>query len=201
MTSAERMARHGELRQLKDIKRNVNKQERKKKTLRVGETEELDDQDDNEIDLKDVDFRMRNDSSRVRQLLDSSKAVSYKDLTMLKLILTSGLYPQLAVADDFNNYKAGSDQLFHTRVKPFNVLHPNSIYSAKPEVLQLDGLDIVTVPGFTSKHPASSKHQVLVYISLLETTNQYLTASLRVPALPALLQFSHTLDIHGQICL
>ena len=30
MTNAERMARHGELRQLKDIKRNVKKQERKK---------------------------------------------------------------------------------------------------------------------------------------------------------------------------
>eukprot|EP00090_Calanus_glacialis_P045237 TRINITY_DN8265_c0_g1_i2.p1 TRINITY_DN8265_c0_g1~~TRINITY_DN8265_c0_g1_i2.p1 ORF type:complete len:1169 (-),score=448.58 TRINITY_DN8265_c0_g1_i2:22-3528(-) len=196
MTSAERMARHGELRQLKDLKRNINKQERKKKTLRVGETEELDDQDDNEVDLKDVDFRMRNDSSRVRQLLDSSKAVSYKDLTMLKLILTSGLYPQLAIADEFNNYKGGSDQLFHTRVKPFNVLHPNSIYAAQPDVLQLDGLDIVSVPGFTSKHPASSKHQLLVYISLLETTKPYLTASLRMPALPAMLLFSHTLDIN-----
>eukprot|EP00092_Neocalanus_flemingeri_P025076 GFUD01027192.1.p1 GENE.GFUD01027192.1~~GFUD01027192.1.p1 ORF type:complete len:1156 (+),score=356.79 GFUD01027192.1:283-3750(+) len=194
MTSAERMARHGELRQLKDMKRNMSKQERKKKTLRVGDTEELDDQDDNEVDMKDVDFRMRNDSSRVRQLLDSSKAVSYKDLTMLKLILTSGLYPQLAIADEFNSYKSGQDQLFHTRVKPFNVLHPNSIYSAQPDVLQLDGLDIVTVPGFTAKHPASSKHQLLVYISLLETTKPYLTASLRMPALPALLLFSHTLD-------
>jgi len=196
MTSAERMARHGELRQLKDLKKTMNKQERKKKTLRVGETEEYDDQDDNEVDMKDVDFRMRNDSSRVRQLLESSKAVSYKDLTMLKLILTSGLYPQIAIADEFNNYKGGSDQLFHTRVKPFNVLHPNSIFAAQPEILQVDGLDIVNVPGFTTKHPASSKHQVLVYISLLETTKPYLTASLRMPTLPAILLFSHTLDVN-----
>jgi len=196
MTSAERMARHGELRQLKDLKKTMNKQERKKKTLRVGETEEFDDQDDNEVDMKDVDFRMRNDSSRVRQLLESSKAVSYKDLNMLKLILTSGLYPQIAIADEFNNYKGGSDQLFHTRVKPFNVLHPNSIFAAQPEILQVDGLDIVSAPGFTTKHPASAKHQVLVYISLLETTKPYLTASLRMPALPAILLFSHTLDLN-----
>jgi hypothetical protein len=36
MTSMERMARHGELTQLKDLKRNMNKQERKKKTGQSG---------------------------------------------------------------------------------------------------------------------------------------------------------------------
>ena len=194
MTSAERMARHGQLRQLKHMKRNMKKQERKRKTLRVGETEELDDIDDNEVDVKDIDFRLKNDSGRVRQLLESSQAVSYNDVTMLKLIMASGLYPQLAVADEFNNYKGGSDQLFHTRVKPFNVLHPNSFFAAHPEVLQVEGLDIVNLPGFTTKHPASSKHQMLVYISLLETTKPYLTSSLRMPALPTLLLFSHSLD-------
>ena len=124
-TSAERMARHGQLKQLKSIKRNLKTQERKRKTLKVGETEELEENDDNEVDLKDVDFRLRNDTGQVRQLLESSQAVSYSDVTMLKLIMTSGLYPQFAVADEFNNYKGGSDQLFHTKVKPFNVLHPN----------------------------------------------------------------------------
>ena len=194
MTSAERMARHGQLRQLKHMKRNMKKQERKRKTLRVGETEELDDIDDNEPDAKDIDFRLRNDSSKVRQLLESSQAVSYNDVTMLKLIMASGLSPPLAVADEFNSYKGGQDQLFHTRVKPFNVLHPNCFFAAHPEVLQVDGLDIVNVPGFTTKHPASSKHQMLVYLSLLETTKPYLTASLRMPCLPTLLLFSHNLD-------
>ena len=194
MSSAERMARHGQLKQLKNMKRNMKKQERKRKTLRVGDTEEVDDIDDNEVDAKDIDFRLKNDSSRVRQLLESSHAVSYTDVMMLKLIMASGLYPQLAIADEFNNYKGGSDQLFHTRVKPFNVLHPNSFFAAHPEVLQIDGLDIVNMPGFTTKHPASSKHQLLVYLSLLETTKPYLTASLRMPALPSLLLFSHNLD-------
>ena len=77
------------------MKKSAKKQERKRKTLRVGETEELDDIDDNEPDMKDIDFRLKNDSSRVRQLLESSQAVSYTDVTMLKLIMASGLYPQV----------------------------------------------------------------------------------------------------------
>ena len=199
LTSAERMARHGQLKHLKHMKKNAKKQDRKRKTLRVGDTEELDDIDDNEVDMKDIDFRLKNDSSRVRQLLESSVAVSYTDVTMLKLIMASGLYPQLAIADEFNNYKGGSDQLFHTRVKPFNVLHPNCFFSAHPEVLQVDGLDIVNMKGFTTKHPASSKHQLLVYLSLLETTKPYLTSSLRMPALPTLLLFSHSMDTNSSM--
>ena len=39
-------------------------------------------------------FRLRNDAGKVRKLLESSRAVSYKDVSMLKLILTCGLYPQ-----------------------------------------------------------------------------------------------------------
>jgi hypothetical protein len=35
---------------------------------------------------------------------------------MLKLILCSGLYPQVAIADEFNNYKRDGDQFFHTKV-------------------------------------------------------------------------------------
>ena len=32
------------------------------------------------------------------------------------MIACSGLYPQLAVADDCNSYRRDSDQVFHTRV-------------------------------------------------------------------------------------
>jgi len=197
MTSAERMARHGELRHLKNMRREAKNTERKKKTLKVGETEEVLEAEDDKMDLKDIEFRIRNDTSKVRQLLSSSSAVSYKDVMMLKLILTSGLYPQLALADEFNSYKAGTDQIFHTRVKPFNVLHPNSIFSSQPEVLMLDSASIKALPEFSAKHPASACHQVLVYLSLLETTKPYLTATLRMPTLPALLLFSHSIDTNS----
>ena len=194
LTSSERMARHGEMRQLKEMKRNIKKTERKKKTLKVGEEQDGDEKEDDAMDMKDIDFKMRNDAGTVRQLLNSSSAMSYKDLSMLKLILSSGLYPQYGVGDEHNSYKGGTDQLFHTKVKPFNVLHPNSIFASQPEVLQLDRLSVVAAPGFTTKHPASSGHQVLVYLSLLETIKPYMMESLRMPALPALLLFSHTLD-------
>ena len=77
--------------------------------------------------------RMRHDQRKVRNLLEGARAYTLRDLTLLKIILTSGLYPQLAVADEFNGGKAsGADQLFHTKVKPFNVLHPNCIFAASP---------------------------------------------------------------------
>jgi len=41
----------------------------------------------------------------MQNLLSGSTACSYKDLMMLKLILCSGLYPQLAIADEFNYCK------------------------------------------------------------------------------------------------
>lgn len=194
MSSAERMARHGELRQLRDMKRNFHRKEKKKRTLRVGETEEIEDWEEEEVDIKDVDFRLRNDLGKVKKLADSTKAYSYKDLSILKLILTSGLYPQMAIADEFNSYKSGQEQIFHTKVKPFNCLHPNSTFATQPEVLQLDNIDILPIVGFTSKAPASSKHQLLIYLSLLETIKPYLTACLRMPALPSTLLFCHSID-------
>ena len=104
---------------------------------------------------------MRNDGRKVRDLLEGSKAYSYKDLTILKLILSSGLYPQLALGDEFNGAKSGADMLFHTKVKPFNVLHPNCIFAASPEYVTLESMDTVAVAGFPSKYPVSAKHQVM----------------------------------------
>ena len=82
--------------------------------------------------------RMRHDQRKVRNLLEGARAYTLRDLTLLKIILTSGLYPQLAVADEFNGGKAsGADQLFHTKVKPFNVLHPNCVFAASPGIQEL----------------------------------------------------------------
>lgn len=109
MSSAERSLRHGELRLLKNLKRTYRQSApRKRKELKVDPFDiQTDDKDENdgEIDIKDVEFRMRNDSSQVQNLLTAATACSYKDLTMLKLILCSGLYPQFACADEFNYCK------------------------------------------------------------------------------------------------
>ena len=152
------------------------------------------------LDIKDIEFRMRNDASKVRNLLESAKAYSYKDLTVLKLILCSGLYPQFSIADEFNHAKGPSEQMFHTRVKPFNLLHPNSIFASNPEYLTLEELDIVKVATppdahhNQTKYPFSTKHQLLVYMSLLETNKPYVVNSVRMPALQTLLLFSARIE-------
>ena len=142
MSSTDRAKRHGELKQLRTLKREIMKKEgggnKKKKILRMTNLETAADLDDEnglggEADIKDIEFRMRHDQRKVRTLLEGARAYTLRDLTLLKIILTSGLYPQLAVADEFNGGKAsGADQLFHTKVKPFNVLHPNCVFAASP---------------------------------------------------------------------
>ncbi|XP_015123362.1 probable ATP-dependent RNA helicase DHX34 isoform X1 [Diachasma alloeum] len=203
MSSSERALRHGELKLLKSLKRTYRQSSsnRKRKQLKVDEFDlQLDNDNDNdEIDIKDVEFRMRNDACQIQNLLNASTACSYKDLTMLKLILCSGLYPQFAIADEFNYCKSMNEQLFHTKSKPYVALHPMSYFGNHPQILQLEEPDIVNIPGFKSKTPVSPKHQLLAYLSLLETTKPYLVNTLRMPAAQTLLLFSQEIDTNSVI--
>lgn len=56
-----------------------------------------------------------------------------------------------------------SEQLFHTKAKPYVALHPVSFFGNHPQVLQIEEADVM-LPGFKSKTPVSSKHQILVYL-------------------------------------
>ena len=100
----------------------------------------------------------------------------------------------MAIADEFNHAKGGPEQLFHTRVKPFNFLHPNSIFASNPNYVAIEDIDIIHVPGFNEKFPVSAKHQLLVYMSLLETNKPYVVNAIRMPALQTLLLFSRNID-------
>lgn len=79
-SSSQRSQRHGELQHLRSLKReHLRSDQRKRKVLKLGEdAEDMDDDmdDDNEelpvadksgnIDIRDVEFRLQNDSSKVR---------------------------------------------------------------------------------------------------------------------------------------
>lgn len=72
LTSAERAIRHGEMRQLKQLKR-AHKMEapRKKKLLRqdsyqIDQGEDGDNGGERQVDIRDVEFRMSHDSSRIQ---------------------------------------------------------------------------------------------------------------------------------------
>jgi len=93
LTSAERAIRHGELKLLKSLKRTYKQNEPKRRKRLKVETFDIqlegNDEDNGELDIKDIEFRMRNDSNQVQNLLTASTACIYKDLPMLKLILCS----------------------------------------------------------------------------------------------------------------
>ncbi|XP_049857625.1 probable ATP-dependent RNA helicase DHX34 isoform X1 [Schistocerca gregaria] len=198
LSSAERSLHHGERRLLKEMQRNYKEKSihkpRKLKldVWRLGNEEDVKEDD---VDIRDIDFRLSNDSSRLQELLSGATACSYKDLTMLKIILCGGFYPQLAIPDEFNSCKSSAEQLFHTYGKPFVALHPLSFFSHHPDVLQLQDSDVM---GGDSRTPISTKHQMLCYLSLLETTKPYLVTCMRMPTLPTLLLFAQTIDTTGK---
>uniref|UniRef100_A0A182J6Q0 RNA helicase n=1 Tax=Anopheles atroparvus TaxID=41427 RepID=A0A182J6Q0_ANOAO len=200
LSSAERAIRNGELRQLKEL-RKAHRMEapRKRKLLKSdpwglgGDDDE--DADDGKVDIRDVEFRLSHDSSKLQHLVSGATACSYRDLMTLKLILVSGLYPQVAIADEFNYCKSLSEQFFHTRSKPFVGLHPMSFFGNNSQVLQLTDSEIEEKTGlYKSRQPLSSRHQIVCYLTLLETNKSYLTNTLRMPAAQTLLLFAHTIE-------
>lgn len=72
LSSSDRALRHGELKQLRSIKRDYHlAAPRKKKFLKLEDSEyAIDDGDDEEgdgsVDIRDVEFRLRNDASQVK---------------------------------------------------------------------------------------------------------------------------------------
>ncbi|GAB0088574.1 probable ATP-dependent RNA helicase DHX34 [Sergentomyia squamirostris] len=198
MTSAERTIRHGELKQLKQLRREHRMETPKKRKLLKTDSWQADGEDkeqDSSVDIRDVEFRLSNDHSKMRNLLSSATACSYRDLMTLKLILVSGLYPQIAIADEFNYCKSPAQHFYHTFSKPFTSLHPMGFFANNPEVLQLnDGDRVEGVGGYNTKLIISSRHQLLCYLNLLETTKPYLMNTLRMPAAQTLLLFAHAID-------
>ncbi|XP_046966697.1 probable ATP-dependent RNA helicase DHX34 [Vanessa cardui] len=201
MSSAERALRHGQMKQLKDMRRQYKQkaaeESKRRKRLKVDSWEIVDDKDeDGAVDIRDIEFRLTNDAGRMRALINGASTNSGRDLIMLKLILCRALYPQVAVADEYNHCKSVSEQLFHTWSKPFVFLHPTSIFGKNPRLLQLTEADIQTeLPnGYKNRLPLSAKHQILCYLSLLETTKPYIVNSMRMPAAQTLLLLAHSID-------
>lgn len=200
MSANERIIRKGELRQLREMRRAHKfeaPQRRKLKRMDVWNVDGQED-DDGTVDIRDVDFRLSHDASKIDNLVSGATACSYRDLITLKLILVSGLYPQVAVPDEINHLKSPGQQFYHSESKPFTSLHPMSFFANNAQVLQLTQAEIVEKTGlYRSKLPLSSKHQLLCYLSLLETTKPYLMNTLRMPAAQTLLLFAHSIDTNS----
>lgn len=195
LTSGERSIRYGELKQLKRLKYELKNETKTRKKLKLfNATDDDDETMTRKTDLRDVDFRIVNDSKRLQRLLQETSTDTHKSLVLLKLILTSGLYPQIAIEDEFNSSKTVSERLYHTKTKNYVFLRPLCYFATNPEILELHNDDIEVPPiGYFSRRPISKKHQLLVYQSILETKKVYLVNVMRMPLLQTLLLFAKTI--------
>ena len=196
LTSAERAIRAGEKRYLGSLRKAHRMEEpRQKRLLKAGDDNEEDEEkNDGKIDIRDVEFRLSM-GTKIDSLLIDASATSGYDLIMLKLILVSGLYPKLAISDEFNYCKSMNEQFFHTKSKPYISMHPMSYFAKNYQELNVAECDIVQKTGiYQSKCPLSSKHQLVCYLSILETNKPYLMNSMRMPAAQTLLLFAQEID-------
>ncbi|XP_050302148.1 probable ATP-dependent RNA helicase DHX34 isoform X3 [Anthonomus grandis grandis] len=204
LSSRERAIRYGELKHLKHLKYEIkNKSEsnqRKQLKYEMYDFGESSEKEDSKADIRDVEFRISKDFKSMQKLLNETSANSFKDLMMLKIILTSGFYPQVAVGDEHNSSKTVSERLFHTKQKNYVFLRPMSYFATNPESLELSNTDIeVPPPGYFSKRPISKKHELLIYQSILETKKVYLVNVMRMPCIQTLLLFGKTIATNNTL--
>ncbi|XP_066148690.1 probable ATP-dependent RNA helicase DHX34 [Euwallacea fornicatus] len=196
LSSSERAIRYGELKHLKYLKYELKNESRgrQKKLLKYEMFNSGEDTENSTSDLRDVEFRITNDFKRLQKLLNEASADSFKDLMLLKLIVTSGFYPQIAVEDEHNTSKTVSERLYHTKNKNYVFLRPLSYFAINPEELQLSNDEVeVPPPGYFSKRPISKKHQILVFQSILETKKVYLVNTMRMPCIQTLFLFAKSI--------
>ena len=212
-TAVERRQKHASRRRLTELRREQKRHTKKRKVLKMDDTDwTIDDNEDDagsptdpgdDIDssIRDLEFRLTNDVSALHQQQNDSRKMTLRDMTLLKVILCSGLYPQVAIADEHNSFKRDSDQVFHTRSKGFVLLHPTSVFCNNPESLQLKDSQVKEPRGSqhgpSNRGQLSNSHQLVAFTSLVETTKPYLVGAMRVPAMPALLLFAQSIDTNA----
>ncbi|XP_074535431.1 putative ATP-dependent RNA helicase DHX34 [Halichoeres trimaculatus] len=201
-----RMERLTERRKLHQLKRDHDQQEStKKKVLRLEEGQEevssgsdaeeasrgKKDKEGQSVDIQEVKFKLRHNVSELQEAVSVSQDLSSRQQALLKLLLCRGLYPQLALPDEHNTTRKDSDQVFHTRNKQGVVIHPTSVFASDPEVLHIPEDDNREMGP---EKRDSTKHQLLAFVTLLETNKPYLSNCVRVPALQALLLVANSVD-------
>ncbi|XP_072286092.1 probable ATP-dependent RNA helicase DHX34 [Pyxicephalus adspersus] len=209
-----RQRQHKERKELHQLKREHERTEKRKRKVLKLQDEDLGTSSDEDrksskegkdsVDIQDVKFKLRHNVDELRELSGAGEDLSRKQLSLLKLIVCHGLYPQLAIPDSFNSCRKDSDQVFHTRRKQGIVLHPTSVFSNNPDLLQVDE-DIEEASMNDSKSSknskgVSSKHQIVGFVSLLETNKPYLVNCVRLPALQGLLLLARSLDTNTDCC-
>ncbi|XP_028651446.2 probable ATP-dependent RNA helicase DHX34 [Erpetoichthys calabaricus] len=207
----QRREKRSERKRLHQLKYEHDTHERSKRKVLKLESEEMISSSDEEgdrhrdrrsgvqqgsksVDIQDVKFKLRHSVEELREAVSASDDLSRRQQALLKLVLCRGLYPQLALPDEHNANRKDSDQIFHTRTKQGVVLHPTSVFSNSPEVLHNEELE---TQEQGSNKEESSKHQMLAFVTLLETNKPYIGNCVRFPALQTLLLVGSSLDTNA----
>ncbi|CAF3255377.1 unnamed protein product [Rotaria socialis] len=196
--------------QLKDLRSEHDKESKQRKFLKLEDSSITntmnDDHGENNLTkevmkttdkIRDIEFRLINDLSTLKDMSTDSQNYRSKDINMLKLILCSGLYPQVAIADEFNNYKRDCDQFFHTKTKQFVVLHPTCVFTYDPDNLLPPTSAKTTTSSNNKKQVFSNRHELLVYVTLLETNKPYIMNVMRTPAMQTLFLYASTIETNN----
>ena len=185
---------------LKDMKRSYDKSRKKRKVLSIQDNafdmKSSDEDEDSALgaSIRDLEFQLKNDiNSEITPLL------TLKDVNMLKVIMSHGLYPNFAIADPSNGFKKASEQLFHTKHKKFLSLHPSSSLVNFPEYFELRPEEHEPNAALAK----SSEHQLIVFSHILATKKPFVVNSFRSPALQTLLLFCRNIEtnLNGSVVL
>eukprot|EP00111_Clytia_hemisphaerica_P008152 TCONS_00023764-protein len=188
---------------------------RKKKMLKMdnqyGDVDYSDqesdaDEDENpKIDINDVEFKMKHNLMKLEASSKKNRRFTIRDINLLKLIISSGLFPQVVLPDEANQYRKQTEQVYHSKDKQFLTLHPTSVYSLQHDFL--DSLyDEKKLSNEATNKPSSSKkseergllaRELLVYVSLLETNKPYVVNAMKVQMLQTLFLLSNTIDTNS----
>jgi hypothetical protein len=171
----------------------------KRKFLKFTEGSDIESPDDQRETINELEFKISHDAEDLLNQTDVNM-LSHKDLTVIKLIMCSGLYPNIAIPDEANYARPASEQTFHTKAKRFLCMIPNSVFAFKPELLQGESPQSVHQDSHSrttldNLHGKRTQKDLLTYVSLLETTKPYMLNSTRISALSVALLFSQKLDI------
>ena len=178
---------------LRKLKREHSKGPRRPKMLKLGQQGAESDEEGSEVDLRDIEFKLTHDLDKLQRGSTLRRSFTLRDLNLLKIILCCGLYPQLTIPDEHNASKNVSEHVFHTHTKQFLMLHPTCVFVSQPELMYPKQEHVPS----TSRRGAEGcrrDHEMMSYVSLLETRKAYIMNVMRVPALQTLLLFGSTVD-------
>lgn len=127
LSKMERIKKHGEVKLYKQLKREHEKNHKSRK-LKVLDTRshgfgDDDDEDDgesaranrSEFMLKDVEFKLIFNERQLAEI-KQNHSINRQQAEYIKYIVCMSFYPQVAIADKDNSYRAEVDQMFHTKV-------------------------------------------------------------------------------------